>query len=301
MVLRVKHNITGLLFLIVVLAFTGSGTAGKSHVRADHGDDAGLAQTIPLRIYRNFLVVAEGQFAGVPEMQNFVLDTGTAPSVVNARTATELGLATRPSMNTTVGKIVPAQAATIREIRLGPVLSVSLPVRVEDLSRLEREIGIPIAGIIGLDVLSKSSFRLDYDKREIEFGGGISHQGIPVHVDARSGTAVAEVRLGGRAVRLLVDTGANRIVLLGGNFADVGWLMLRNTSPWGANFAVQDIPIQVFSPPDVVLGGRHFHTDRGYFIPGSADPAFDGLLGVTALGFRALSYDQVSGTIFLHK
>jgi hypothetical protein len=29
---------------------------------------------------RNFLVVAEGQFGGVLEHQNFVLDTGTAPA-----------------------------------------------------------------------------------------------------------------------------------------------------------------------------------------------------------------------------
>jgi hypothetical protein len=100
---------------------------------------------------------------------------------------------------------------------------------------------------------------------------------------------------------MLVDTGANSIVLLGGNFADVGWLALHNTSQWGANFTVQDIQIQVFSAPDIVLGGRHFRTDRAYFVPGSADPVFDGLLGVRALGFRALSYDQASGTIFLNK
>jgi len=41
--------------------------------------------------------------------------------------------------------------------------------------------------------------------------------------------------------------------------------------------------------------------DRAYLVPGSADPAFDGLLGVRALGFRSLSYDQATGTLFLQK
>ena len=300
MALRAKQPIIGVIFLSVLLASSGLADAAKRRAKTDHWDEAVPAQTLPVRIYRDFLVVAEGQFAGVPEIQNFVLDTGTAPSVVNATMVTQLGLATKPSTNTTVGKIIPAQAAIIPEVRLGPIRVASLPVRVEDLSRLEREIGIPIAGVIGLDVLSKSSFKLNYDHREIEFGR-VSREGIPVHVDARSGIAVAEIRLSGKAVRMLVDTGSNRIVLLGGNFTDVGWLALRNTPQRGENFALQDIPLQVFSAPDIVLGGQHFSTDPAYFLPGSFDPAFDGLLGVRALGFRALSYDQLSGTIFLHK
>ncbi|MBZ5643874.1 MAG: hypothetical protein LAO19_14015, partial [Acidobacteriia bacterium] len=61
----------------------------------------------------------------------------------------------------------------------------------------------------------------------------------------------------------------------------------------------REMPVQVFSAPDIVLGERHFSKERAYLVPGSADPAFDGLLGVRALGFRGLSYERSCGTLFL--
>jgi hypothetical protein len=266
----------------------------------DHPDAAAPTHILPLKIYRNFLVVAEGQFGGITEAQNFILDTGSAPSIVNARVAIRLGLATTVSQTTALGETVPLQAATIPDIELGPIRAVSLPVLVKDLSGLERDFGIPIAGIIGLDVLSKSSFRLDYDGSEIVFGP-TPPGGIPVHFDARAGIAVAPVKLGAKSVRMLVDTGSDLLVLLGGNFVEAGWLGLQNTSQRGTSLADDNRDLEVFSAPDILFGGQHFRKDRAYFVPRGADPVFDGVLGVRALGFRALSYDQSSETIFLEK
>jgi hypothetical protein len=298
--MKVKNKLV-CLFLLTSFAVSASPVrAGNRRTNPDRPDDAALTHIVPLKIYRNFLVVAEGQIGGIAEAQNFILDTGSAPSIVNALVATRLGLATTVSKTTALGKTIPIRAATIPEIELGPIRARSLPVLVEDLSRLERDFGIPIAGIIGLDVLSKSSFRLDYDASEIEFGP-VSREGIPVPFDASAGIAVAQASLGGRAVRMLVDTGSQGLILLGGNFAQAGWLELRNTSQRGRSLAEQNADLQIFSAPDILLGGRHFSKDRAYFVPGSTDPQFDGVLGVRALGFRALSFDQLSGTIFLEK
>jgi predicted aspartyl protease len=253
-----------------------------------------------VRIYRNFLVIAEGKIGGVSESRNFIIDTGSAPSIVDENLVKELGLETTPSAFRALGKPSPGLAAVVPEIDLGPIRAASLPVQVENLTRLEREFGIPSAGILGMDVLSKSSFRLDYDKAEMEFGN-ILPAGIPVHFDLRAGIAIAEVRIEGKEARFLVDTGSDSVVLFGRNFADAGWLMLRKTSQSGNSLADQRMFVQVFSAADIILGGQHFSEDRAYFVPGNSDPAFDGLLGVRALGFRSLSYDQASTTIFLQK
>jgi hypothetical protein len=253
-----------------------------------------------VRIYRNFLVVAEGQLGDVQQGQNFILDTGTAPSLLNASLVRQLGLATIPSTFRATGRSIPAEAAMIPAIELGPIRAVNLPMQVQDLSRLERDLDLPIAAVIGLDVLSKSSFRLDYDKKEIEFGG-VSREGIPVHFDVRSSLAVAEVTIEGKPARVLVDTGSDKIVLFGGNFPDAGWLSLRNTSQSGASPVDQKLNVLVFSAADIILAGHHFSQDRAYFVPGSTDAIFDGLLGVRALGFRAVCYDQEDGTIYLQK
>jgi hypothetical protein len=298
--LRDKLKIVGLLLLTGVVASSGPARAGKCRATPDTHCEVGQRQRIPLRIYRNFLMVAEGRLGGAPDVQNFILDTGTAPSLIDVRLVRQLGLATIPSTFRAAGRTIPAQAAMIPEIEFGPIRATSLPMQVQDLSRLARDLGVPIAGILGLDVLSKSSFRLDYDKKEIEFGD-VSREGIPVHVDARAGLAVAEVRIEGKQARVLVDTGADRIVLFGGNFREAGWLALRNTSQSGRSLVDQKMPVQVFSAPDIVLGEQHFSNERAYLVPGSTDPLFDGLLGVRALGFRSVSFDQAGETIYLGK
>jgi hypothetical protein len=287
----------GVLLLAAALATSASSHAASPRAKPDSKLN-GAQRSIALGIYRNFLVVAEGQFGPVLQHQNFVLDTGTAPSIINSSVVSQLGLANVPSIFRAAGKPVSARAAIIPEFELGPIRIVSLPVYVQDLSQLERDYGIPIAGIIGLDVLSHSSFHLDYDKREIEFGN-VSREGIPVPFDARAGIALADVSIDGKQARMLVDTGSDRVIVFGGNFSEAVWPVLRKTSEFGSSLVDPHMSVQVFSAAEIILGSRHFSVDRAYFLPTTADPAFDGLLGVRALGFRALSYDQSSATLYL--
>jgi Aspartyl protease len=262
--------------------------------------DARIPRSIPLRIFRDYLVVAEGQFGDVLQHQNFVVDTGTAPSIINTKSVRELGLATTASTMTAMGKLIPTDNAILPEVELGPIRAVSVRVQVQDLSRLERDLGIPVAGIVGLDVLTKSSFRLDYQKKEMEFGE-VSDEGIPVSFDERTGTAVALVSLAGIPARLLVDTGSDRVAVLGRNLAQTQRLVLRATAQRGSSIADQSMEVQVFLAPDVVLGGKHFILEKAYVIPGGSHPAFDGILGVRALGFRAIAYDQARAAVYLQK
>jgi predicted aspartyl protease len=295
-----KAKIASLLLLTGALISSGRAGAGSRRVNEKTYDESAQRQIVPLKIYRDFLLVAKGQFGTALEDQNFIIDTGTAPSIINASLVARLGLATVPSPSRAMGKTIPGQALTFPEIELGPICAVSLHVQVQDLSRIERDLGIPIAAIIGLDVLSKYSFRLDYDKREMEFGS-VSHTGIPVHFDPRTGIAVAEVRVEGKETRFLLDTGTDRVVLFGGNFPDAGWLNLQNTSQTAANQVSQEVDLQVFSAADIIIGGQRFSDERAYLVPGSTDSLFDGLLGVRALGFRDLSYDQARETFYLQK
>lgn len=294
-----KRKIVSLLALAILAVPCGTSYAGNRRPTPAQSDDPGR-QTLAIRIYRNFLVVAEGQIGAVSGPQNFIVDTGSSTSIVNARVAEQLGLATSAAGTVALGQRVSMQVATIPYLELGPIRAASLAGLVKDLSRLEHDYGIPIAGIIGLDVLSKSSFRLDYQASEIEFGA-ISPEGIPVPFDARTGTAVVEARIEGKPVRMLVDTGSDSLVILGGNFADTGWPRLRNASQTGRSISNQNLELKIVSAPDIVIGGKRFSKDRVYVVPGSADPAFDALLGVRALGFRSVSFDRESQTIFLEK
>jgi hypothetical protein len=51
---------------------------------------------------------------------------------------------------------------------------------------------------------------------------------------------------------------------------------------------------------DYELNGKRFHQDA-YFVPGSEEPLFDGLLSVRALGIRVLSMDANRRVVYLSK
>jgi hypothetical protein len=184
------------------------------------------------------------------------------------------------------------------DLTFGPIHATSLPVLVADLSRFENDFGIAIAGILGMDVLSKSDFTLDYDARQIEFGNA-PREGIPVNYDARAGTSVVSVKIGNRTARLLVDTGSEFVVLLGGNFGELDGLKLQKASQPGVSFAEEKMHMQKFSAPEISIGQRKFSSDNIFFVPGKTDPEFDGLLSVRALGFRRISYDRACQTLYL--
>jgi hypothetical protein len=252
-----------------------------------------------LRIYRNFIVVAEGQF-GDSARENFILDTGTAPSIVNTRLVKKLSLTPIPATMSVIGKMIVAKSAILPEVRLGPVLATAFRVQLEDLSPLERTLGMPIAGILGMDVLSQSSFVLDYDKKLLVFGEALE-QGIAVPFDAQNKLAVASVKVNGKPERMLVDSGSDQVALLGVNLKDVSGTELHNTAQEGSNVEERPVPVKVSYGPDIVLGGQHFSVQKAYFVPGNTEPRFDGLLGVRALGFHAMAYSREREVLYLQK
>ncbi len=113
--MRAKLTFLGLLVLaglfVSSLAQRKPDAALQSRT-AQAGDD-GRAVRIPTKIYRNFLVVAEGQIGGAPECHNFVLDTGTSPSVINLKMLTQLGLKAAPSSTMALGTRASALASTM--------------------------------------------------------------------------------------------------------------------------------------------------------------------------------------------
>ena len=243
-------------------------------------------------------MVAEGQFGGTSERQNFIIDTGTSPSILNIGAARHLGLALTQAKLSAIGRDSETLAATVPEIRLGPLQAMSVPVLVADLSPVERDLNLPIAGILGMDVLGKSSFRLDYGNQLIEFGE-IAPVGIPVNLSTRSDLPIAEIRIGGKLLRLLVDTGSDRLVFFGARSA-------AEFSPNTANSLLQGnsvasrVPVRTVSPLDFEISGQRFH-QNAYFVPDSEEPLFDGLLSVRSLGIRVLSLDANRRVVYLLK
>jgi len=254
--------------------------------------------SIPVKVYQGFLVVAEGQFGRTSERQNFILDTGTSPSILNIDIAKHLGLPLSRAKLSAIGGESEVYAATLPEIRLGPLQAVSVPVLVADLSRREHDFKMPIAGILGMDVLGKISFRLDYGKQLIEFGEA-DPAGIPVNLSTRADLPITEINVGGKILRLLVDTGTDRMMLFGARSAAEISPNTANNLLYG-NSVAGAVPFRAISPLDFEIGGERFH-QNAYFVPDNEEPLFDGLLSVRSLGIRVLSLDANRRVIYLLK
>jgi predicted aspartyl protease len=247
---------------------------------------------ISITLRKGFLVLAAGQIRGIRGKQNFVVDTGTSPSILNARIARRMRLEVTSGTLVTVGRTLQVEQAVVPELALGPLAVTSLRMNVMDLSPWEKDLGAEIAGLIGMDVLGRTNFRLDYEKRELEFGGE-AEEGIAVGYDRTSGLALADATVQGRRVRLIVDTGSDLVVVYG-----EGWGGQNREIRSGVSLAGRE-PAREIEKADMVLGDRIFSGSRTYCVPAGKAVGYDGFVGVRALKLRGLSFDRDKHTMYL--
>lgn len=295
-----RRILTRLLFFLVIGSWTlgTSLAAASSKSPSKRGDHAEPSASVPVYIYGGFLVVVEGQIGGTLQHQNFVVDTGTAPSILNLRVARQLGLALSPAKFAALGEESSIQAAQLPELQVGPLAVRATPFLVADLSSAENNWKMPIAGILGLDVLGKMSFRLDYENHLLQFGE-VSGEGIAVKFSGQEYLAIAPMRINGRTFRMLVDTGAERLVLFG-NKPATGLIEVAQRGELPGNGVAGAVGVRALPAVEVDWNGQHFRRDI-ILLADRQEPLFDGLLSVRGLGFRALAFDAENQVVYLQK
>src|SRR5579863_9742769 len=179
------------------------------------GSGPGLgAPTQPVRfdLYRGYLIVVQGS-AGSLRNLNFLVDTGTTPAVLDARIARKLDLGGTESASIVIlGGRTPGEEASLPSLEIGPLRRSNLRVVTADLSFFEKDLGVRIDGIVGLDVLGQKPFVIDYASRAIRFGETRSLSVlVPFRLDR--GLAVFEAQIDHTPMHLVFDTGAGSMVL----------------------------------------------------------------------------------------
>jgi predicted aspartyl protease len=283
--------------LIGTLLLSPLEDAKEKHIKDTPGADGDRMQSksIPVSIHRGFLVVASGQIGGRKE--NFVVDTGTSPSILNERLAAKMGLAVTSGSIVAAGRAVNVGQTVLPELELGPIRATDLAMTVLDLTQLEKHLGMEVAGLIGMDVLRRASFRLDYKKKELVFGK-VEEEGIAVGCDGASGLGLAEATLQGRPVRLIVDTGSDLLVVYGKSWEKAGAAVLVSDGLEGTSVAEQ-VAVRQIAKPEMELGGREFRELRAFYVPSAAGVGYDGFVGVSALRLRGVSFDRERQRMYL--
>ena len=244
---------------------------------------------LPIQLYRDYLVAVEGSIGSLEKL-TFIIDTGAYPSMVDQRIATALGLSEIDGKVGLVNQNVQTKLATLPVVAVGPARVENVPVLVQDLSSLEKTLGRRIDAVVGLDVLGKTSFSINYRTKRVRFGP-VERSRSPVSFETGPSFITVEARLHGRTVRLLVDTGASALMLFQSRLTNpisppAG--KLAKAKNVGGDFQRQAVLI-----PDLHLGRENLGPQRGFIVADQRDDGrdFDGVLSVRGLYLEEIGFD----------
>ena len=241
--------------------------------------------TLPLKLYGQHLIVVHGTIGNL-QNRNLVIDTGAYPSIVDHGTAKKLHLSGYTEELDAVNRTLKRTAATVPSFDVGPIHAAGVRILVDDLSAVSERFGVRIDALIGLDVLARSSFRIDYDARTMYFGP-VEPLPSSAPLQITDSKLCVDLRAGTRSVRLLVDTGAEKLLLFG---ARVPWLSAPSTRRQqfvnvAGNFTLREIRLDQLQLGDSTMAEPIFVSDAAN-LPAYS---FDGFLSTAQ--FRQIAFD----------
>jgi hypothetical protein len=288
-------NLEMMVLQIALLSFPGFlCVASASPIPRERAEGQSAAKTeIPFQLYNGNLIVVKASIGTVKNV-NMILDTGTCPSAISQELAGRLNLRGKTESLQTLNGTIQTQVLVLPRIQIGSLAAAPIRVVIQDLSFMERSLGISLGGIAGLDILSSASFTIDYPRKKIVFGQ-IAPSEKTVWFETQKPFLTVKALIEGEAVRLLVDSGT------------WGLLVYRNRLPTTQQKAHFDSNVSISSPggmtyvrwlrADVLLGKDDLGRRKVAIADIDSDPQndFDGLLGFAKMGFRKVSFDFVNG------
>jgi hypothetical protein len=243
---------------------------------------------VPFELVQQHLIVAKGSIGGLHGL-NLLIDTGTIPSVVDQHIAKRLRVQAVPSDFLAFGQTARVSIASLTGLRIGVFQPGVVPAAIGDLSYVK---GVGIDAIVGLDVLARASFRIDYKARTLSFAPS-DPESFSAPLQIVWPFVTVRLNVAGHPMHLLVDTGSRDLVVFKSRMPAP-----LLPVPWKGDKVIQYAsgPARLlrYELRQVTLGNQHWDNLPGFVLDRSTDgyPAgIDGVLGVCALGGTRVRFD----------
>jgi aspartyl protease len=249
---------------------------------------------VPLRLIDGWAIVVEGS-VGSMTRQAMLIDTGAVPSVIDSALAKRMKLAGRPSEVSVLNQSVSAERVCVPSVQVGGTRVKNLDMVALDLGRISQALGTRIDAIIGLDLLARRNFTLDYRHRRLEFGGSINGAAaIPFEIGHEAGGIYVLVRVDseGQRLRVLLDTGTKDLMLFPDRLrGNLNALRVRGRES-NLNVGGND-QLSIVELASVSMGPFQRKRQKAFLWATANDRAslFDGLLGPKAFGASVVQFD----------
>ena len=281
-------------FCIAFLAILILNVGWAANLRAQP-DTPVSRDELPFKLYGGFLIVMEGRIGDRGKLK-FVLDTGVTHSVVDRKLADRISGPRRQSGKVlSFDKQISAEWVEVPEIEFGPVHASNFSMMVGDLKYFQ-SFATQVDAVIGLDLLRLNSFSIDFDAHRVTFGPVNMPSGVPL--DIGDFCMSVQLMVGDSKVRVLVDTGAQALVLYEDRVAGrLPQLKIQREAP-GRSLGGWVRSKQAFVP-NARLGSANL--DGNVFLVNSPSASFlaniDGYLGTAALKAHRLDFNFETNTL----
>lgn len=252
-------------------------------------------QSLRIDLYGGYLIVVHCSVDGHEGLIG-VIDTGTTETVLDTALVRRLSLPTWADSATAVDAESAVRGVSIPGLRLGPVHIEKLDGIAMDLSYLSRELGSHPDLIIGMDVLHRTNFTIDYKTPAISFGAA---RALPhsTRLMSDSRFVLVDSNVLGENVRLQVDTGFKGLLL----YRDRLGLLARGVDA-GLKISgpVQEESVRSAGLSELRIGDWRSANANVFMIDkGPRDfTEFAGLLGLRVLGAQHVAFDFDHGMLY---
>lgn len=249
---------------------------------------------LPFRLIDGWAVVVKGTIGGEPG-RTILIDTGAVPSVISKEMAKKLGLLGLAEQVSVMNRAIEVERVRVPNVHVGPVAANSFDMVAADLGTIEQALHTHLDAVIGLDLLGRQNFTIDYRGKKILFGIAVqAADSVALRLRYAAGGTYVLVPMegGGENFQMLLDTGSKDITLfrprLKGSLQQIRLRSEDVTTNAGGSGKSSEIEI-----PSLRLGSFARSQQAAYVLTTSeADLRdFDGMLGPVAIGAVAVGFD----------